>query len=73
MADAVAPVKTEKPNTQVNGTIPTPLHNALEDYRWENRIDKFGKIVALALEEFATNHGITVKSNAPAKGDSAKA
>lgn len=72
MAETVAPAKTAKPNTQVNGTIPTPLHAALEDYRWENRIDKFGTIVALALQEFASNHGVKVAADAPAK-DAAKA
>lgn len=72
MAEKVAPAKTVKTNKQVNGTISGALHAGLEDYRWENRIDKFGDIVALALQEFADNHGVKIAA-ADAGTDSAKA
>ena len=53
-------------NKQVNGTISGDTYEALENYRWENRIDRFGKVVALALEEFVENHGLRKSADAPA-------
>ena len=48
------------PNRQVNGTISGELFKALDDHRWDARIDRMPKLVALALEEYAVNHGLKV-------------
>lgn len=52
-------------NKQVSVSVSPEKFAALEDYRWANRINKTNDVVALAVEEFITNHGITV-ADAPA-------
>ena len=56
-----------KKNRQVNATIPGDLFDALNDHRWEARIDTMPKLVSLALTEYAENHGLlTAPAEAPA-------
>lgn len=55
MSDATA--TTEK-NRQVATTISPDLHQRLDNYRWEQRIDKFSDLQRIALEEFAENHDL---------------
>lgn len=63
----------EKKNQQVNATIPTELYNALDEHRWEARIDRFPKLVARALEEYAVNHGlVTVATEESATAEESK-
>lgn len=53
-----------KKSVQVSASISTELFNALEDYRWEARLEKTD-VLRNALEEFVVNHGIKVAPEAP--------
>lgn len=59
---------SESKNRQVNATISGELFQVLDDYRWTARIDRMPKLVAVALQEYAENHGlIAAESEAPAE------
>ena len=61
--DANTPVaETVKRKTQVSATLSPELFDALEDYRWSNRINKTSDIVAAAVAAF-----LAPKSDKPAK------
>ena len=47
-----------KKNRQVNATISGELFDVLDNHRWEARIDRMPKLVAVALQEYAENHGL---------------
>jgi len=51
-ATMTAQPETPKVKTQVSATLTPELFARLEDYRWENRINKTSEIVALAVEKF---------------------
>lgn len=47
-----------KPETkQVSAQIPVTLHDKLEDYRWSARLS-MADLVRVAVEEYATRHGL---------------
>lgn len=50
-----------KKNRQVNATISGELYAVLDDHRWTARIDRMPKLVAVALQEYAENHGLLTK------------
>ena len=58
--EAAVPAEAgKKKNQQVNATISGELFDLLDDYRWEIRVDRMPKLVAIALQEYAENHGLT--------------
>lgn len=46
----------KKSGVHVSATIPTELHEALQEYRWEQKIDKFTDVIRDALENFAVDN-----------------
>lgn len=52
-------------NYQVNATIPGVLYKALDDHRWDARIDRMPKLVAKALKEYGVNHGLINADGSP--------
>lgn len=59
------PAKPEgEKNVQVSATISPAAHAALQDIRWEQRIEKLTDVVALAIAEFVAKHG-KVNGEAP--------
>ena len=40
----------------VSATIPVELHAILDEYRWENKVDKFTDVIRDALSVFAQDH-----------------
>lgn len=53
--------KTEaaRKSVQMSTSIDPDLFDALDDYRWANKLEKTD-VMRLALQEFAVNHGIKV-------------
>lgn len=52
------PAKPEgEKNVHVSATITPATHAALQDIRWEQRIEKLTDVVALAIAEFVAKHG----------------
>lgn len=45
----------------VSAKISIPLSDAIEDFRWENRVKNRQSIVIAALEEFFESRGIAVE------------
>lgn len=50
----------KKKSTQVSATISPEKHAALEDYRWENRVNKMSDVVAEAVDLFIASKGLKV-------------
>lgn len=59
----------KKSGVHVSATIPTELHEVLQEYRWEQKIDKFTDVIRDALENFAIDN----LDYAPASEDTPKA
>jgi hypothetical protein len=59
---------TKKVSTQVSATLSPELHARVEDYRWENRINKTSEVVAQAVEFFLNSKApVTAAPEKPAK------
>lgn len=61
---------TERKNKQISTTLAPEKFQALEDYRWDNRVNKIGDVLTAAVEEFIVNHQLEVQ---PAEADTADA
>lgn len=66
---------TAKKNAQISATIPTEKAEALQDYRFANRLDKFADVLVEAVDLFIETKGLSVATapaapvaEAPAKG-----
>lgn len=46
----------KKNGIHVSATIPVELHEVLQEYRWEQKIDKFTDVIRDALENFAVDN-----------------
>lgn len=58
-----------KKSTQISATVSPEKFAALEDYRWENRVNKMSDVVAQAVDLFIETKGlkVAVPAAAPAK------
>lgn len=64
---ARTPKTTEAKNVksvQVSTSISPELFEALEDYRWSQRLEK-SDVLRVALQEYAVNHDLQVAAEAP--------
>lgn len=59
-----AVTETAKKKTQVSTTLSVEAYDALEDYRWTNRINKVSDIVSEAVTFFLESKGIKVAAPA---------
>lgn len=55
-----------KKSVQVSASVSPEMFNALEDYRWTQRLEKTD-VLRKALEEFVVNHDIQVQAETPAE------
>ena len=53
-------------NSPVTGTVPAPLREAIEDYRWKNRMT-VSDVVREAFEVWVREQGISTPDDAPAE------
>lgn len=55
---------TARKSSQVSATIAPEKLAALEDYRWENRVNKMSDVVSQAIDAFIAAKGLTVAAPA---------
>lgn len=55
-----------KKSVQVSASVSPEVFQALDDYRWANRLEKTD-VLRLAVEEFIVNHDIQVQAETPAE------
>ena len=56
-----------KTGVQVSTTIPTEVHEALVEYRFDNRIDKMTAVIREAIIDFASREAGYVPADADAE------
>ena len=56
-----------KSGIQVSATIPTEVHDALVEYRFDNRIDKMTDVIREAIIDFASREAGYVPADADAE------
>ena len=56
-----------KSGIQVSTTIPTEVHDALVEYRFDNRIDKMTDVIREAIIDFASREAGYVPADADAE------
>lgn len=67
---------TERKNKQLSVSLSPEKFAALDNWGWDNRIRKTNEVLAIAVDEFITNHNLTVAAepedtpaeDAPVKG-----
>ena len=56
-----------KSGIQVSATIPTEVHDALVEFRFDNRIDKMTDVIREAIIDFASREAGYVPADADAE------
>ena len=56
-----------KSGVQVSATIPTEVHEALVEYRFDNRIDKMTNVIREAIIDFASREAGYVPADTDAE------
>ena len=56
-----------KSGIQVSATIPTEVHDALVEFRFDNRIDKMTDVIREAIIDFASREAGYVSAEADAE------
>lgn len=62
----MAAKSVSKKSVQVSASVSPETFQALDDYRWANRLEKTD-VLRLAVEEFIVNHDIQVQPETPAE------
>lgn len=61
---ARSPKTEDRKSVQVSTSVSAEEFEALEDYRWTERLEK-ADVLRLAVKEFLINHEIPVQASAP--------
>ena len=61
---ARTPKAEDRKSVQISTSVSTEEFEALEDYRWTERLEK-ADVLRLAVKEFLINHEIPVKAETP--------